>query len=358
MAAKPPFPRHSLGHKANKLAKIAIIGLPRELTRLQEKVRRFRESIGDMPSTSFAFKSFCFYMTLCWIAVIIWEFLISQEFYRDFVGDAFAESVFQFFPFLAIVLIAMLISALVGEPIHPILSPFLVRNSNYIETDEILGVKPPIDKKWLLFTIGIVLAIPMTAFIYFLSSERVDMLLQINENWDVNLTAQRWLPAVLFLVEIATGVFVIYFTQILWFWLGTKRFSTLIDKMQSQIEKTKYDAYELWEAYWREWNHFKNSNGTVSPPVRPCPELQQIIDEFEEGINPSSPSSDSIYSENDEPSHTTSGERANGMHQESDQAEAEQDSSFDIPGNGKSTDDDQDLRRLLDELNRKNHGEL
>ena len=167
MASKLPFPRHSLGHKANRLAKIAIRGLPRQLIRLQEKVRRFHESIGDMPSTSFAFKSFCFYMTLCWIAVIIWEFLISQEFYRDFVGDAFAESVFQFFPFLAIVLIAMLISALVGEPIHPILSPFLVRNSTYTEADEILGVKPPMDKKWLLFTIGIVLAIPMTAFIYF-----------------------------------------------------------------------------------------------------------------------------------------------------------------------------------------------
>ncbi|MDQ7063519.1 MAG: hypothetical protein Q9P90_04650 [candidate division KSB1 bacterium] len=363
MSASFSVPRHRLAFEANRLAREAVNQLGARLKRLLNKIQKFERDTQEIANLPFSFKSVCFFMTLGWIAVIIWEFLISQEFYRDFVSKELSPF-FQYFPFMTIVLIAMLISVLVGEPFHPILSRFWQRNSGFTETDEILGKKPPGDKRWKFFTAGVLIAIPFTILIYFLSSHRVKLLIEVgilDPGDSFLIFAQRVLPAVLFVFEIATGVFVIYFVHILWYWIGTRLLEKSFDRLNWKIQETKQAAIRLWEAYRRDWeraNREQNGN-EVSQPISPCPELLQILHEQEPSMNGhSAPSPESNNGQNAPPKDPHS-EDSDGdiAERPGHPGEAPQNPVSDAPENGKST-DVEELRRLLDERNRRNQGDL
>jgi len=325
------LPPHPLGHQANLLAKQAE-KISTRLVGLKKRVSEYLEKEMNMSEVSREFVLFSLTMFFAWLAIGFWEYQISKEMYIEFVGERW-----QFVPVLALLLFAILISALIAEPFMPMFTEYIFgqKENTSISHAILRRNTPPTPWRWIFFIIGIVLTIAVNYFLFKLSKERVELMQEAGDKI-VSVHFQQILPAFLFDLEILAGVFLPFFLHYaFWFLLRIRFYRWKIENEEKKYLRDSNEACEFWDAYQRELDNYNHTNQTKELSVQPSSALKKQWNEH--------------YGIDENKQGKVDGNAKDG--EQNDQSNIEVQES-------RAEESEKDLIRLLDEMNQNNNHEL
>ncbi len=297
-------PDMSLGYKARRLALRAKMATER-LKTVSERGKKFATNVKDIGDTNMGFRLFSFLMLPTWIALMIWEYHISQEMYIEYAQGA------PYIIPIALFLFSILPAAMIAEFWHPIFtSTHSLQHIERTRGDHIRGEQDIPYLKWVLLLLGIVISVGTANFLFGLSSERVLLMQQAGESDSLgNLDYQRYLPAVLFLAEVIVGVFMIYCFQLIIYYVGTRLYTNRKNTLMQISGEMKERTVQTYHSHMEDVDEYKELSGNSLDYIPPNEELKEILGISETDDQNNSTELDdevkSVHAEPDKPTPST-----------------------------------------------------
>lgn len=338
------FPHHGDGHEANALGKRSF-DYKKKKEEVKKKVDEFIKRHENEFQLSNQFFLFSMAMTACWLLTCFVEYMISQPMYVEMVGLKN-----QGIPPIALILFAILPSALMAEPYFRLFSrAFNSGQSPKSVRDTIINRdRKDLPITWLLFTIGLLMAVLLVLAMYYFSETRIEMM-QAARIQVESMYIQLYLPSLLLALEIVTGIFVpnaIYCAVHVY--PHSKYLLWRARRYEEKSRELALKACELWDAYRRELDKYNDENDKNETSVAISEELRQIILElFHNKDTNREDDAEEVDVEDPDPPNPVS---PPGNSNEPPEVSEDVDDSSD--------EDQQDLKRVLDSLTEENNKNL
>lgn len=341
--AQQPLPPHLLGYEANDIAS-RNMQLREQISQTRDKISAFLEEFGRIININSLAKHISTLAVPGILLVAFWEYRMSFEMYIEFVGERF-----QWIPPLVIICLATLLSFLIGLPIY--------RNLGIIEKppaqlpDLVNRHQKRIPRDWYFAGLGVVFTFLITKYlIYNVAAHRVELMKEAG--MAINEVEQVILPVGLYLIEILLGIFVI----IAWVRANSFMKSKYLNGRLRWLEHKEYrqqrQALETWDIYVRELNQYNQKYNAREEFVAASLDLRTLAEEY--------------YGDVAQGRTLAGDEKTESNEQENVPPQTEQAESGTVPASQSATVEyspanesgEQDLIKLLDEMNQRNNGEI
>jgi len=259
-------------------------------TLLEKRQDEFLSANDNLNDWSLVYKIFLFLMSLCWFFSAYIDFIISRNLWQDLVGST---SVVAVLPAAALVTFAILASAMIGEPVHPLLTRRSLIRYRMKITNSASGkfLERHSKIKWAVAAFGIIIGIGLIIIMSVASHTRVIMELTAGI-LNFGSAYQTVIPPILMFLEIVTGIFLLQFVLVCHFGVKKRFYEWRVHRFNRKCNRNMNEIKIRWKVIQDDIQTCREENIKL-PRLNISPNLNKILEEIF-GIDNAFTFSDSI----------------------------------------------------------------